>query len=130
MATARVSASPGPGSCPVCERASITLVCVCGYDFETHDPRVAIMRLETEVRAGNKWWLRGFALLITLPFWFMVPSTVGGLLAAVQLCLSVFAIAYGLRRADVAKGQLVAAKQRMALPEARVIQPSHPKARS
>jgi len=88
------------------------------------------MRLESEKRSGNKLWLRGFVLLLTLPIWFWLDSTIGAIILVIQLALSLIFIVRGIGRADTANGKLIAARERMALPEARIVQQSQPKARS
>ena len=125
------SASRVTGSCPVCDVARVGKTCGCGYDFDAHDPRTAIERLALEARSGNRTWLAGFVALVSLPVTFVLGGPMWGLvLALLQFGFSAGWIVQGLVRADRANKRLSAAKQLMALPEARIVQHSQPKARS
>ena len=118
-----VAVAPPEGGTPA--------TCACGYEFTTRDPRTAIERLERDARSGNRTWLGGFVAMIGLPVTFtLLPPMWNLTFALLQFAFASAWIVQGLVRSDRANKQLSAAKQLMALPEARVIQQSHPKARS
>ena len=108
-------------SCPVCNRVPGTPTCACGYDFSTRDPRVAIERLERDARIGNRRWMVGFVALLCMPVTLWLGGLIFAIVALVQLGFSLTCIVQGIARADTANQQLSAAKQLMALPEARLI---------
>ena len=110
-------------TCPVCERDQQHETCTCGYDFATRSPNLAIQRSEREARHGNRVWRRGLLAIVCLPITFSIGSPPTGMLLAVaQFGLAMIWIVQGLVRADVANKRLAAAKQLIALPEARLIE--------
>lgn len=111
--------------CPVCNDRwpDDALRCHCGYDFETRDPSVAILRMKNEARFGNRLWFRGLFLMIALPLAiFLLPPPMHVGVALIQAGLAGMWIIKGLATADRANKRLAAAKQLVQLPAARIVE--------
>jgi hypothetical protein len=113
-------------TCPVCGQTwpvAQPAACLCGHDFTTGDPSIAIAKLGLEKRAGNRWWLRGLGAMFFLPVTFVVlsGSPLAWILGSVHAAFVGIAIIGGLARADRAEKKLKAAKALKQLPAARVI---------
>jgi hypothetical protein len=112
--------------CPVCDDRwpADAIRCQCGYDFETRDPSVAIVRYRRDARNGNRLWWSGLFMLIGLPvaIGLLPGSPMGFLISVAQAGVAVTWIVQGLVRAERANKRLSAAKQLVQLPAARVVQ--------
>lgn len=110
--------------CAVCDQSwpDGTPACMCGYDFTTRDPKLAISRFTREVHHGNRVWRRGLVALILLPVTFAIGTLPTGMMLAMgQLGIALIWIVQGLVRADIANKKLAAAKQLIQLPPARLL---------
>lgn len=110
--------------CPICEvrwyRAPTA--CVCGFNFETQDTRIAIRNARAASVRANTMWITGGVMVFLAPALMFhqinaITGMIGGLLGTGGALLAVF----GILRGDAAKKCLTRAKERNQLPTARVV---------
>lgn len=114
-----------PERCPLCDRPRGLLGCVCGYDFEAQSPAKAFTRIAHARRRYHRVWRWGlFGTIVGFGGMLIGMSTgADGLALIYQVPMIIglpFAI-YGMVMDVVLSRRETRMRERVALPEARVV---------